>query len=453
YIENGNVWLSSPDGAKKVQLTTSGTPAKPWLGVAQAADGRTAAVFNNDPNGNARNQRIKVWDKLGNEIKDLTLQSKNPGSSLIARPIAFEITDDGEVTANEFSYCGGVFPCGSLIRGTWYTTTNVEFGLTPPFETSGARQGTFFGRRLVFTDGSAVSVQRAPNAPFTDDSDPWISPSAGFALKRADIPASGGKVALEVLTEAPAPGQPKNTISVLPYAGDAGTGAVDPANGCDLGAPAASGNAHNVAWSPDGSQIAWRDEQGLKVAGAPVLPWPDPTPCSLSSPPVLITAAPADDTPEPKDASTYFTVSGPSFGGADVGAILAARTPPPPPAPAPAPGPAPGGPTGTGGPAVTPPKAPTGAALAKGLALNVTSTAAGAITARGTIPAKLARRLGLPTTVATGRIGAQRAGQKLTLRLRLTAKARRKAKRLKGVTLTVRITQGGKTTTLRLKLR
>jgi hypothetical protein len=326
YVEAGNVWLASPDGRQKVQLTTTGNPDKPWLGVAQAADGRTTAVFNPDPNGNARNQRIKVWDALGNEVRDLTLQSKNPGAASIARPIAFEVSDDGEVTGHEFSYCAGSGLCGSLVRGTWYTTTNQEFGLTAPFETSGARQGTFFGRRLVFSDGSAISVQKAPNAPFTDDSDAaWIAPNPGFALKRADIPPGGGKIALEVLVTAPAPGQAKNGISILPYSGDAGTGTLLPQNGCDL---PASGNAHSVAWSPDGTQIAWRDDQGLKVAGTPVLPAPGDT-CAFSSAPVLITSVPAKDGAEPKDASVYFSATGPSFGGADVGAILAARSPAP----------------------------------------------------------------------------------------------------------------------------
>jgi len=79
-----------------VQLTTTGTPAKPWLGVAQAPDGRTAAVYNNDPSGNAnsRLQWFKVWDRNGNEIKDLPLQSKNVGN-FVNRPLAFEISDDG----------------------------------------------------------------------------------------------------------------------------------------------------------------------------------------------------------------------------------------------------------------------------------------------------------------------------------------------------------------------
>lgn len=121
---------------------------------------------------------------------------------------------------------GGIYYfCLSLARGTWYTTTNTDFGLIAPFETSGARQGTFFGRRLVHSDGSAISIQDAPNAPFTDGSAPWISPAAGFELKRADVASTGNKVALESYRASPPAGIPNNVIGIVPFSGGAGAGA------------------------------------------------------------------------------------------------------------------------------------------------------------------------------------------------------------------------------------
>ena len=456
YIEAGNVWLSSPDGSKKVQLTTTGTPAKPWLGVAQAVDGRTVAVYDNDPGGNAnsRLQWFKVWDRSGNEIKALPLQSKNVGTSIV-RPLAFEISDDGDWTVNEWSYCvggysGGIFyNCLSLPHGAWLTLTN-QINLLDPLEVSGARQMTFYGDRLVFSDGSAISVQQAAGAPAGQDSDTWIPPAPGYAFKRADIPATGGKVALEVRQ---AGGSPENLISVIPYSGDAGTGTVDSANGCDL---PASGNAHSVAWSPDGTQIAWRDDEGLKVAGTPVLPWPTATPCSFTSPPVLISGVAAKNSADLKN-DVYLTTVGPSFGGADVAAILAARAAK---APAAAPAPAPGpsgtpapGPTASGGPKLTPPKTQKAAALGNGLSLTVVPAAAGRISAVGTIPASVARRLGIPATVARGSVTAKTAGKAVKLKLKLTKKALRKLKKLRGVKLTVRVTQGSRRSSVTILLR
>ena len=219
-------------------------------------------------------------------------------------------------------------------------------------------------------------------------------------------------------------------------------------NGCNF--PTPNGSVHSVAWSPDGSQIAWRDDQGLKVAGAPVLPWPTEAPCSFTSPPVLISAVAAKNSPDLKN-SVYLTTVGPSFGGADVGAILAARkaasTPPPAPAPPAVPAP---GPTGL---QVTPPASQKASALAKGLSLKVVAGAAGRIDGVATIPRAVARRLGIPTTIGRGRVTAKRAGQKLTLKLTLTKQARRKLRKLRGVKVTVRITQGGKRSSATIVLR
>ena len=454
YIEAGNVWLSSPDGTKKVQLTTTGTPAKPWLGVAQAPDGRTAAVYDNDSggNGNPRLQWFKVWDRNGNEIKDLPLQSKQKENT-VARPLSFEISDDGDWTVNEWSHCQGGYSgnppffyyCLYLPHGAWLTLTTLV-NLLDPLEISGARQMTFYGNRLVHSDGSSISVQKAAGAPGGTDSDLWFSPPSGYAFKRADVPPTGGKLAFETYQSG---GTPQNTVSVASYSGDAGTGAVDFLNGCDL---PASGNAHSVAWSPDGSQIAWRDDQGLKVAGAPVLPHPEQTPCTLSSPPVVISAVAAKDSPDSKD-SAYLTTVGPSFGGADVGAILAARAAAsPPPAGGGAPAPPPPGASATG-PQITAPKAQKAATLTKGLSLKVVSVAAGRIDGTATIPASVARRLGIPATIGTGRVTAKRAGQALTLKLKLTKKARRKLKKLRGVKVTVRVKQGTKRSSVSFVLR
>ncbi len=441
YLEGGNVWLASPDGTKKVQLTTDGTAAKPWLGVAQAPDGRTAAVYNTDlVNANPRLQWMKVWDRSGAEIRNLPLQSRSTPNTVV-RPLAFEISDDGDWTANEYSYCTGfgITYCQTLPHGTWYTLTTTP-NVLDALDTPGFRQGTFFGNQLISSDGTAISVQKAAGAPATTESDPWITPGAGYALKRADVPATGGKVAVEGYQAAPPAGQPNNVISILPYAGAGVGGAPDPGNGCDL---PASGNAHSVAWSPDGSQIAWRDDQGLKVAGTPILPSPTDNVCKLASPPVVITSVAAKDSADRK-TDVYLTTSGPSFGGADVAAILAARRSPT--------GSTPGTTPGTTLRA-TLPKSQKAAALTKGMSIGVTSAAAGRIDVVATIPAKTAKRLKIPATIARGRLTAKRAGQQLTLRLKLGAKAKRKARRLKGVFVTVTITQGTARTTLRVKLR
>lgn len=74
---------------------------------------------------------------------------------------------------------------------------------------------------------------------------------------------------------------------------------------CDL---PVVGSSSNVSFSPDGTQIAWKDDEGVKVADAPNLAAGSGT-CTLTSPAHVISA----------------TGKSPDFGGADVGKILNPR--------------------------------------------------------------------------------------------------------------------------------
>ncbi len=88
-----------------------------------------------------------------------------------------------------------------------------------------------------------------------------------------------------------------------------------------------------------------------------------------------------------------------------------------------------------------------------GLALKVSAPAAGKVTVTGSV---IARRLGLkgvkPIVVATGSASAKAAGT-LTVRLRLKKTARKYRARLRGATLVIKITQGGRTTRKSVTLR
>jgi hypothetical protein len=91
-------------------------------------------------------------------------------------------------------------------------------------------------------------------------------------------------------------------------------------------------------------------------------------------------------------------------------------------------------------------------ARAKGVPIQVRVARAGKVKLTGTVPAKLLGRKGKPVVVATGSAIAQRAGT-VTVRLRLTTAARKQQKRLKGARLTLRVSQGGLSTTKRITLR
>ena len=152
---------------------------------------------------------------------------------------------------------------------------------------------------------------------------------------------------------------------------------------CDLQTAAHSGN---LTFSPDGSQMAWRDDQGVKVAGVPNLAAGTST-CTLTAPARVISAS----------------GSLPSFGGADVAAVAGvAGGRPPGGQPAGGGKPAAGG--GTRALKVRLAGKATRAAFAKGLTIKVVAARAGRIDASAAIAAKVARKLRL-----RGRAGASAA--------------------------------------------
>jgi hypothetical protein len=138
-----------------------------------------------------------------------------------------------------------------------------------------------------------------------------------------------------------------------------------------------------------------------------------------------------------------------AIGGANVSAFL-------PKAPGGSPtGGSPGSPT-TGGkrPVVTVPRKVTAKALAarKGVPIKVKVARAGKVKISATVPAAVMARTRKPVVVAKGSALARRAGT-VTVRLRLTAAARKKPKRLKGARMTLRVSHGGLTTTKRFRVR
>lgn len=437
YIEDGNVWVASPDGAHKVQLTTDGTPSQPWYVPSQSVDGRSFAVQRTSWS-NFLNMRVVTFGAAdGRPGANVTLLVDATRLSLV-RPLAGDVTDDGAWQMHEASYCvpSGMFFCLSNPSVGWLTPTQQDWGIMPPLGPSGARQPTLWGNRVVASDGSNITLGEAgASAIFGANAVTWITPSAGYAMKRADVPPSGGKVAMEVLRAAPGPGEPANLISIVPFSGGAEPPTLDPGNGCDM---PQVGNAHSVTWSPDGTQIAWRDDRGLVVSGAPILPSPVDAICRLATPPVVITSRPASTSTDNK-GSAYSTTGGPAFGGVDVAAMAAARTAAPVSSPAPGAVPAPS--TVTRG-SVT---APASASLSGSIPFTIAATKRGVITAVGRIPASLARRLRIPVVVARGTVIVRRSG-KVTLSLRPTATGRRSARNLRGKTMVVTVTVPGQRT-------
>jgi hypothetical protein len=422
YVDGGEVWLSSLDGTQKVRLAApvvnSEGKTENWLAVAASDSGRIVAA-RNVPGRMSSFSWFKVWEPDGTSTVEGPLNAPS-GWTVYVYPLGFDLTADGKHMVYGYSNSSSCCPI-TFARGTYVRP--VSNSVLPPIVVSGQEHPTLLGNRVIAHSGATVNVQDAVATTYGTDFTPWLDVSGtGLELRRTDLAANGQLAAIE-LEQWNGGSQAIGKIAVVSTQGvDQGlTGAVD----CFV---PASGIAKDVSLSADATRIAWTDGAGLRVAGTPTTA---ADPCVLTSPPVVISA----------------TASQGAIGGADVARFLPAAAPP-------TGGGGAGPATGGSAPVATVPKKVTTTALAgaKGVPIKVNVAGAGKVKISGTVPAKVLRRKGKPVVVAAGSATATRAGT-VTVKLRLTAAARKKPKRLKGARLTLRVSHGGLTAIKRVRLR
>jgi hypothetical protein len=431
YIDGGDVWLSSLDGQRKVRLATpvvnSGGDTERWLAVAASDGGRIVAVRNvADTSPLAPlSSRFKVWEPNGTSTVEGPLNAP-AGWAKYAYPLGLDVTADGSHMVYGYS---NESDCCPVTPGDGTYVRPVTASALAPIGISGQEHPTLFGSRVVAHTGETMNVQGTSAPPYGTDFTPWFDVSAtGLDLRRTDVAANGLLAAFE-LEQWDAGSQTTGTISVVATQGVDQVPTFPAAVDCRV---PTSGVATDVSLSPDATRIAWTDDGGLKVAGAPTTA---ADPCVLTSSPVVISS----------------TASQGAIGGANLAAFLPTSGRPP------AGGPPPGGSLGgdppSGRPLATVPRKVTVKALArrKGVPIKVKVARAGKVKIAGSVAAKVLKS-SRAVVVARGSATAKRAGT-VTVRLRLTRPARKKRSRLKGARMTLRVTQHGLRTTKRFKLR
>ena len=438
YVYGGSVWLSSLDGAQKVKLAgpvvNASGETEQWLDVAQSDGGRIVAV-RNKPGRISSFSWFKIWEPDGSATVEGPLNARG-GFATYTYPLGFDITADGAFLVYGYSNAGFCCPI-PFERGTYVRPATNS---TLPAEKVGKEHQALLGRRMIATDGAVVAVQNADAGnPFTTGFTPWLDTGpVGLDVAGVDVAATGSLVALDF--DAWSGGtQTTGKVAVISIQGLDTPPAFPAAVDCFVPAQGIAGDA---SLSPDATRIAWADDGGVKVAGTPTTA---ADPCVMTSAPVVISP----------------TGGFPSIGGADVGPFLPRVAPPPPPgpgpgaaAPVPVPPRPPGGTRSAPGPAVTLPAKVTVLALrASGwLPLKVRVACPGTVAVSATVPARTVGRRGRPVVVATGRTTARRAGS-VTVRVKLNRLGRKRAKRLKGVRATLKVTHGARTTTKAVTLR
>ncbi len=418
YVDGGQIWVSTLDGAAKRSLSGPSPDEKTWTETAQAENGTIIGV-RREPGKIGTLNATTLWGPDGAVIGNGSLTAK-PGRTSYAYPVTLSLSPDGQIVTYGYSNWSGFgletkYEFGTYAEGSsnWY----VE-----PFDVRSVKSGTLVGRRLVGISGSTVAVQNpSGQPPYSEEFAGWFSSEAD----RVDVSANGTIAAVSVRVGG------VEKIGMVPFAG---LGAPFPTDGSDCWLPV-QGKAVGVSFSPDGTSMAWKDDRGVVVAGTPI--WFATTAestCNLSRPPLVISA----------------TGNYPSIGNST------AATPPVAPAP-PAPGqsPAPEGKKGAGKSVGSPGgegDAPTlggtlaktvkASALAKGVPLTVKVKKAGQVTATGKVGGSV---------VATGAARAKRAG-KVTLRLTATKAWSKRLAQLAGKTLKISVKGPGGTLTLTRKL-
>jgi hypothetical protein len=418
YVDGGQVWVSTLDGASKRSLSGPSPDAKTWTETAQAENGTIIGV-RREPGKIGTLNATQLWGPDGSTIGYGSLTAK-PGRTSYAYPVTLSLSPDGQVVTYGYANWSGFgletkYEFGTYAEGSssWY----IE-----PFDVRSVKSGTLVGRRLVGISGSSeVAYQNTTGQPpYSEEFTGWFISEAD----RVDVSASGTIAAISLRVGG------VEKIAMVPFAG---LGAAFPTDGSDCWLPV-QGKAIGVSFSPDGTSMAWKDDRGVVVAGTPV--WfatMAESTCNLSRPPVVISA----------------TGNYPSIGNSTAATVAT----PPPPAPGPSPTPeqkksagksgaSAGG--GSDAPTLTGALAKTvkASALANGLPLTVKVKKAGQVTATGKVGGSL---------VATGAAKAKRAG-KVTVRLVATKSWSKRLAQLAGKTLKISVKGPGGTLTLTRKL-
>ena len=450
YIDGHNLWLASPDGSRKIQLTQDGTADHPYNFPSQGPDGKTVVAHKAVLNDQGERRQVLYLYGADGKLQTANVMPVYSGATAPVYPLALDMDWSSNAVAYGYQYCG--WACQTTYKGYWLTFSDQQsLYPTNPQGASDSFFPTFYGKRVVSSDsGGRIFVQPdVSEAPFTSSYQMWLD-VPNFRLSRAEVSKVGDFVALDWTQMDPNTYQPiASGVSIGRHEGSV------PSNVnqiCDLQTAA---NPMSLTFSYDGTQMAWKDDEGVKVAGVPNLAAGTPT-CSLTAPAVVI--APNGRAPH--------------FGGADVAAILGSQQPAEqaPQAPASPSQPAPPGtaPTPSAGGVTLTVKSPgkvTGNAFAKGIVLQVTAAAPGRIAASASVPAKQARKAGLvgrsgraslaaavakAVVVARGAANATGSGP-VKLKLKPTPAAKRAAKKLRKAVVTITVSQG--TTQTRVALR
>jgi hypothetical protein len=260
YSYKGSLWLSSLNGKQKRKLATDPRGKVKWIETAQSDNGRVIAV-KRDPAKIANLNSYVLWGPTGKRIVQGSLTADSGWTSYVM-PLSLDLTSNGKFVVYGYQYFSYNYPVSSLESGT--SVKSVTASYLQPINLAGEEWPTTVGTRIVASQQDVLAgVQKAGEAPFGNDFSGWYSvDGTGYDLHRTDVGANRKVAVAELVPSA----SDSNVPSVLLASRITGLGGSTLAGACLL---PSRGDAENVSISQDGKSIAWQDQRGVVVAGAP----------------------------------------------------------------------------------------------------------------------------------------------------------------------------------------
>lgn len=313
YTDANNVWLASPDGAVKRQVTVNGTADVKWVAASQADTGKILAFLKA---GNASTMTYMNPDGSTVTSGLTPVQVCDLG---IGGPMHSRLSADGSLAVYDYFCQRGVFynyrtdpftVVSSTARVSEIGSVTLD-GWNPSFIPGTAGGGQASDRVLVSTLSGSGIFEYTMTAPPSDRQ--VLQAANNGEIWSADVSRDGTRLVGDVTSGAGAEELFAYTLAVPR----------DPGAGFTAGCRIPTGpRPSQPNWSPDGSMVAWSDDEGAKVAAITSLAGSVQSPPACGMGPVTVLSRTGID-PVFSNAAAPVPPASPPAGGAAAGGVPA----------------------------------------------------------------------------------------------------------------------------------